>query len=168
MSSRSVTARIAALLAMAMGLTAAVACDQGGSQAKRCSDIPAHGCPLLENDEECVDPTCAAAYACIDGAWSLAHACAGYDAGPRPDAAADTGADAASSGLQLCDASEIDAPPGANGGASCIDPQAPDCWVGQVLACGSCLGCETLFTCQNGEQVLWGSCTPDGGIVPAN
>jgi hypothetical protein len=158
-----------------MLLTAVVACDQSDPIATPCRDIPANGCPLLEDDSECNDPSCAAAYACVDGEWSLERACPGFDAGTPREAGADAGSvDAADAGI-CRDAGAIVVPSGASlsAGPGCGDLQAPDCPISEVLVCspGSvdpCVGCEGLFYCLNGEWYPWGVCSDDGGVFATN
>jgi hypothetical protein len=108
----------------------------------------------------CDDPTCEAVYACRAGnVWELDHACPPHDAAARPaaDANAPDARDASS-----------DAPPGANGGPGCDALQAPDCALGLALVCPvGCCDCEDLFVCQSGGWTLWGTCSPDAGVVPA-
>ncbi len=151
---------VAALAAVALG------CDQRSFSVPTCAgtSIPSNACPVLEDDSECADPCCAAAYSCNDGTWTLEHACASYDDGAHcPDSSPPAVPEAS-----VCDAEGLDAPAGSNGGPGCIDLQPPDCPLGEVLACGlSCaaLGCESLFYCQDGEWINWGECT-DGGPEP--
>jgi hypothetical protein len=178
MSPRFRTSRASRGLAVRRGTTLVAtllaivaACDQGSGVVQTCSGIPTNGCPLLEDDSECEDPCCAAAYACVGGEWSLDHSCAGFDAGIL-DACSGMVGPAIEDAGTLRDVSDFDVPPGAAGGPSCIDPQTPDCWISEALLCNPnsidpCCGCEALFYCQNGSTLLWGFCSDDGGITSA-
>jgi hypothetical protein len=164
-------ARAAAGLLLTAALAAAVSsCDQGNPE-QTCAGktIPTNACPTNEDDSECNDQcNCASAYSCIDGEWSLQHSCPGYDP-------AKYCIDAGVVSSSTPDASPCDAafavPTGANGGTSCIDLQPPDCPLGEVLTCGGnpCaqFGCESLFYCESGNWIFWGSCSEDAGVVQA-
>jgi hypothetical protein len=162
--------RAAAGLLVAAALTAVTSsCDQS-SPEQTCAgaSIPSNACPFLEDDSECNDPCCAAAYQCTGGAWALVHPCAGYSASKCPDASGGAVGPAVDSGP--CDASVV-LPPGANGGPGCAPLQGSDCPLGEVLSCGvdACLqfGCDSLFYCDsNGDWIFWGACE-DGGVVQA-
>jgi hypothetical protein len=169
MKARSTTAQLATLLATAAALTVAAACDDGGAiQTCEGSVIPSNACEVLEDDSECTDPCCAAAYQCVGNTWSLAHACPGYSASKCSDGATTSVTNLQEAGV--CDAA-VALPPGANGGPGCIDLEPPDCPVGEVLTCGaaSCVqsACEALWYCEDGEWWEWGTCDADGGLVPA-
>jgi hypothetical protein len=136
-----------------------------------CADIPDGGCPEDNGAQVCADPTCNAVYVCDDGNWSYVMACpahpheAGVDAALEAEAEAEA---AASDATKLPDVPFV-VPPGAYGGASCEDPQLPDCWLGTAIACegtADCCGCQDLWLCQNGGWVSWGQCTASGQLVP--
>ena len=151
---------VAALVVVA--LAAAQACDQSLPPAPVCHDIPSGGCPIGLGDP-CTDPTCSAAYECMDNAtWRLDHACpASTDAGSSVDAG-----DAASDARDAAAARDVAIDvPGAYGGPGCVDLEMPDCPVGVAAACANCCGCEDLFVCQDGGWNAWGVCA-DGGISP--
>ena len=118
-----------------------------------CKNIPAGGCPL-SHGVACDDPSCVAAYACVDQAWVLDHTC---------PARTDASSDAATDGPPVSDGSPVDVsvPDGAFGGPGCRDLELPDCSLGVALTCGagaSCCGCEDLFVCEAGGWTLWGTC----------
>ena len=125
-----------------------------------CKDIPDGGCPL-SHGVACDDVTCAAAYACNGGTWTLDHVC------PTRDAATADASTDADARAPIARDGGFDAPPGANGGPGCADLQPPDCTLGLALACpnNECCGCEDLFVCSGGSWSAWGTCS-DGGIVP--
>jgi hypothetical protein len=158
--------------ALAVGALA-VGCDQGAYSAQTCGGvpIPQNGCPLSDDDSECSDSCCAAAYTCESSQWVFEHTCPSYDGGANCRDANVGSSTVGGAGATICDAAEVDAPPGANGGTGCIDLEPPDCPVGEVLTCGaaSCteLGCSSLFYCVGGEWVFWGGCGEDGGLMPA-
>ena len=160
------------IAALVTSITVAVGCDQEGSfVASSCGEIPMNGCVLQEDDSECSDPCCAAAYTCSETTWSFDHSCASFsEALCHPDAAAYTAN--VPEGGTCRDASTIDAPAGAWGGADCIDLQPPDCPLSEALYCGPpgdvCNGCESLFYCSEGNWISWGQCTEDGGVVETN
>ena len=141
--------------ALAAALVAAlVACDVADAPVTTCKEIPAGGCPL-EHGLACSDPACATAYACLNGAWVLDHACAGRDAAADASPAEDAGPRDAS----------IDVP-GASGGPGCAPLESPDCPLALAMSCGaSCCGCVDLFVCRDGGWDLWGACS-DGGPTP--
>src|SRR6202034_1254068 len=93
---------------LARAFIAVAGCAQSDPVASPCHDIPTNGCPLYGDGIDCTDPWCAAMYDCIDGEFTLDHACPGFtgcDAGapaPIPDAA-------------TCDLTGVDAPAGASG-----------------------------------------------------
>src|SRR5207237_2559082 len=91
-------------------LFALVACNGDSPNAVLCKDIPPGGCPL-SHGVACDDPACVAAYACLDGKWSLDHVC------PARDAGADATLDAsdARDARAMRDVG-FDVPPGASGG----------------------------------------------------
>lgn len=136
------------------------ACDSVPTETP-CHDVPDGGCPLDNGANVCMDPTCNAAYACIDGGWILEHVCP-----PQPhDGSSPPPVDAGEGGSTF-DAS-IDVPPGGNGGPGCTDLQMPDCTAAEGVACvnmTACCGCTDLYVCDDGGWNLWGECV-DGGIV---
>jgi hypothetical protein len=137
----------------------AVASCNDVPQGQTCKNIPDGGCPLSYG-VACDDPACMAAYACNpDGTWTLDHACPPGEGGALDAAQPDRVAP------PLRDAN-VDAPPGAYGGAGCTELQPPDCSLGSALACpsNSCCGCEDLFVCSKGNWNLWGQCG-DGGVI---
>ena len=143
--------------------TVVPACGDGDAIQQPCTDIPAGGCPVSYG-VACDDPACVAVYRCnTDETWSFDHACPVHEAGPDVrDAAPVDAADAA-----VPRDADIDAPPGAFGGAGCLDLEVPDCTLGFALSCpAGCCDCEDLFVCQDEDWVLWGSCSLDKGIVP--
>jgi hypothetical protein len=129
-------------------------------QPALCDDIPDGGCPL-SHGVACIDPSCAAVYACNAGVWSLDHVCPHQDAAIVGDAAVDARP-------SLVRDASFDVPPGASGGPGCADLQPPDCSLGFALACPAdqCCDCEDLFVCADGGWGLWGSCDGDGGLDP--
>jgi len=139
-----------------------VACDSTPTPTP-CYDVPDGGCPEDNGANVCMDPTCAAVYACVDGKWSLRQTCPPHPhdgSAPPPE---DAGGGEASAPF---DAS-IDVPPGGNGGPGCPDLQVPDCTASEGLACvqsPGCCGCMDLWVCDNGGWTLWGECV-NGGIV---
>jgi hypothetical protein len=160
--------RIPLIFPLGVAFALAAACATSSPEAHLCQDVPAGGCPLSYG-VACDDPACAAAYACNpDGTWTLDHVCPARDAGDDAANASDAG-DAEAAAPPSFDAAGIDAPPGAGGGPGCVDPEPPDCWLDQALACSGssdpCCGCEELYVCTLGTQVPWGYCSVDGGIV---
>lgn len=123
--------------------------------AEPCTGIPVGGCPL-SHGVACDDPTCAAAYACLDNEWVLDHTCLARDASTADvvDASFEDVVEAS-----VIDAA-TDAPPGAYGGPGCVPLESPDCALGIALACPSgCCACEDLFTCTtNGGWTPYGRC----------
>ena len=151
---RTIAISVATTVALATG------CDQADPVAKPCRDIPSNGCPLLDDDSECADPCCAAAYACDDGESSFEHTCSGFWG---CDAGTTTVADDAGG---YCDVGAIDAPVGASGGPGCEELEAPDCPLSEALVCSAtpCLGCDDFFACVNGGWIRWAGCLADGGV----
>ncbi len=101
-------------LSVAVAVALAAGCDQSDPISAPCRDIPANGCPLLDDDSECTDRCCAAAYSCSDGTWTLEHACPQFQG---CDAGTSTPVEDAGS---YCDVAGFDAPPGAGGGEGCV------------------------------------------------
>ncbi|HEX8790020.1 MAG TPA: hypothetical protein VF765_03655 [Polyangiaceae bacterium] len=135
------------------------ACDST-LEATPCHDVPDGGCPLDNGANVCQDPSCNAAYACVDGGWVRTQVCP-----PHPHDAATPPADAGEGGSTF-DVS-IDVPPGGNGGPGCTDLELPDCPAAVGIACvqsPGCCGCTDLWVCDDGGWDLWGECA-DGGIV---
>lgn len=164
-------------LALVITVTAAAGCDQSIPSARPCRNIPANGCPLLADGSECGDPSCAAAYACTDGAWTLARTCPGFDAGhadaTAPPPAGDAGAAACPDDAGADDAGADDAPPGASGGPGCNALVPPDCPLTRALSCDPasadpCNECDSFFVCEQGAWIFWGGCGPDGGVTLKN
>ena len=158
--------KLTGVLAVTACILVFLGCDDT-PPPESCVDIPDEGCPEDEDADVCEDVTCSAVYACNGGVWSLAYACPS-----RPDAGLDGGraSDAATleaSVTSLRDVEAVDAPPGAFGGADCIDLEQPDCSVGTALLCSGavdCCGCQDLYVCQGGGWIPWGECT-DAGVV---
>lgn len=148
-----------ALVVAALGIVALAFACHDDETFVACASIPAGGCPL-NHGVSCEDPTCQAAYACIDREWQLDHVCPGYEGGaPTP---VDAGSDVIEAST-IRDA-DPDAPPGAYGGPGCGPLEIPDCMLGTALSCPSgCCDCEDLFLCQNGGWEIYGSCK-DGKI----
>jgi hypothetical protein len=157
------------VLALVTAITAAVGCTQAYPKVTPCRNIPPNGCPILADDAECEDPSCAAAYACTDGAWTFKHSCPGFDGG-RADATAPAPVDA---GGGCFDAAGFDAPPGAGGGAGCDPLVLPDCPLSRALSCDLpsatvCSECDSFFACEQGAWIFWGGCSPDGSVTLNN
>jgi hypothetical protein len=153
----------AARLLLALAPSPLVAACNGAPPPLQCPEIPKGGCPPDNGATVCSDPTCAAIYDCVNGAWSLQMTC------PQPphDAAAADAHEAAPDGGLPLDATTIDAPPGAFGGPGCISLEMPDCPAGTGLECASqlgCCGCQDLFVCDDGGWNLWGECG-DAGVT---
>jgi hypothetical protein len=162
--------------AAALAVVAAVPGCDDDDKIVECANIPSNGCTLNQGDDACVDPTCAAAYACnSDGTWTLAYNCPNFH--PPPDASTSDGATEASgpsddSGPGF-DAAAL--PPGASGGPGCdlMYVQGDDCTASTAILCppasiDRCCGCQSLFVCTNGNWVFWGECTEDGGVMQTN
>jgi hypothetical protein len=157
-------------LSLAFASAVLVACTTTDHDAVRCGNIPANGCPLDGPNEVCTDPSCAAAYACNpDGSWTVDHTCPNF----QPDAGSEAGQEAGQdSGPEPTVCIDAGLPPGASpiGGNDCVDLQAPDCPLSEVLVCGSsgadlcaATGCQQLFVCEASGWHIWGNCE-DGGV----
>ena len=160
---------MALALVTATAFTAAAGCTQATPSATPCRNIPPNGCPLLPDDSQCTDRTCAAAYACTDGAWTLEHACPGFDAGPA-DATTPAPVEA---GVGDCPDASYDAPLGASGGPGCSELVVPDCPLSRALSCSAtgadpCGDCDSFWVCEQGAWVFWGGCSPDGSVSLKN
>jgi hypothetical protein len=151
-------------LSVAVAVALAAGCDQSDPISAPCRDIPANGCPLLDDDSECTDRCCAAAYSCSDGTWTLEHACPQFQG---CDAGTSTPVEDAGS---YCDVAGFDAPPGAGGGEGCVALISPDCPLSEALVCSinPCLACEAFFVCTDGAWILWGECSAEGGVTLRN
>jgi hypothetical protein len=160
----------ALLAAVAALLGSGVACDAFSDlpDEQACHDIPKGGCPAPEESDgnpraNCIDPTCAALYACDgDGHWSLVATCPARDAGtsdarPMADARPEAG--------ERRDVAFV--PPGASGGPGCTELESPDCPLSIALDCRptQCCSCQDLYVCADGGWDLWGECEDGGTIV---
>jgi hypothetical protein len=159
MKSRFLRSTLHRALTLAV-LSFLVACDSTPTPTP-CYDVPDGGCPEDNGANVCMDPSCAAVYACEDGHWKLSQTCP-----PHPHDGSAPPADAGGEASPVFDAS-IDVPPGGNGGPGCPDLELPDCTASEGLACvqsPGCCGCMDLWVCDDGGWTLWGECV-NGGIV---
>jgi hypothetical protein len=151
------------LLSLVAVLVAVTSCDSVPTPAP-CVDVPDGGCPEDNGADVCEDPTCAAVYECVSGAWVFQQQCP-----PHPhDASADVSEAGNDASADAQPDVHIDAPAGAYGGPGCVDLEMPDCPVGIGLACAGmvgCCGCEDLFACVEGGWNDWGVCN-EAGVVP--
>jgi hypothetical protein len=159
------------VLVLVTALTAA-ACTETIPNTTPCRNIPAQGCPVLTNDTECDDPSCAAAYACDNGTWTFDHACPAFDGGHADASLALSDAGSGDAGAGACLDAGFDAPPGAAGGPGCGPLDPPDCPLSRVLACDpesatACNECDSFFACVAGAWIFWGGCS-DGGVTLKN
>jgi hypothetical protein len=168
----------ACVLVFVTALTAA-ACTGTNTTTTSCRNIPANGCPVVTDDRECEDPSCAAAYSCNNGAWTLDHTCSAFDGGhaEAPPFVPDAGLPDAGSGEggegDCPDAQGFDAPPGAGGGPGCGPLDPPDCPLSRALSCDpasatACNECDSFFACVDGAWIFWGGCSSEGGVTLKN
>jgi hypothetical protein len=138
-----------------------VAACNGNPPPATCPALASPACPVDNGASVCSDPSCASVYQCENGGWVFLEDCPEY----CPDAAFHPIEAGPDSGPEF-DAN-IDAPPGAAGGAGCVELEQPDCPLATAIACVNsfdCCGCEDLYVCEDGGWDPWGECT-DAGLV---